>query len=147
MVMPKLPFSLFDFKLIQKIEPILWEKISGAGVAIPVTIIYTVPEHHFVWLLGINVTVTKITGTLMYYAIVRKKGGADMLIYESAADTGQYAWPSAKTPSLQTPAWFPLFLFEGDTIKVSHALTAAETIAHSTMIHRIEYKDPRYEED
>ena len=150
-MLPKFPFSLFDFKHIDKIEPLQKTLSSSAGNAIALTTIYEVKDHKFVLLLGMSITVTKTTGTALLAFIERKNKIAaaltfvDTLIQETA-DTGPYSWPSQKTAAEHTVGWHLCFMFPGDKIRVSQALTAAETILHEILIHRIEYSDPRFKE-
>lgn len=159
MVLPAFPFSLFDFKYINKFEPICHQVDAAAGDAIPETVIYEVPEHKFALLLGIHVLSTKTTSTEFICYIIRNKENmeikglpdttaiANALITETLGDTeALVSWPAAKTPSLWVPAWHLYFLHAGDKIAISHALTALETIEDIVTVQRIEYNDPRWEE-
>lgn len=149
-VLPKPAFSLFDLKRASAIEPIHEYVSASAGVAVPATTIYTCPPHKIVLLLGISDYVTKATATAMTMYIQRKITGAlaylDGLIAETQG-TGYASWPSAKAAAQHTIGYHICLLFPGDIIRITHALTAAETITHEITIHRIEYTDPRYQHE
>lgn len=150
MVQPKIPFSLFDFKYISMFEERKAWLTAAAGAAIALTDIYECPEHKFALLLGLTVNVTKTTATALLVALQRaaRRDPAAIspaLISESAA-SGYYSWPSGKAAGAHVMGWHLCFLFPGDKIRLSHALTAAETIVDSVSYVIIEYIDPRYEE-
>lgn len=148
MVMPKLPFSLFDFKRIVKFEPQFFVEEAAAGAALNYTM-YTCPTHKFAWILKINIEVTKTTGTALNIDIVRKKAPKSEGWYESlfleTIGGENISWPSNKASAVNSPAYHIALLFPGDKIQIGHALTAAETIDHYGTYHIIEYNDPRYE--
>lgn len=150
MVMPKLPFNLFDFKHIDYFEPIFINLTAAAGDAIPLTTLYTVPAHKLAWLQSVGIYVGKITATALVLSLTRAQKIVPAttfnhaLIKEDAA-TGEYSWPSAKTTTEYVFAWHPLFMHAGDFLTISQTLTIAETINHKIIINRIEYDDPRYE--
>jgi len=149
MVMPKLPFTLFDFDRMSFFGVKNKVLESAAGVAIPTTTIYTVPEHKMALLLNLKVQVAKTTATELLVRVIRKEKDetldtSEALIRESAADN-YFSWPSGKTAGAHVFGWHLLFLFEGDAIDASQALTAAETIKHTFSWLIIEYDDPRYE--
>lgn len=71
----------------------------------------------------------------------------DWLIAEDSENQEWFAWPPGKTPTLpKTPGWHLIFMYPGDYIYYTHALTAAETIEDTINMGMIEYSDPRYEE-
>ena len=151
MVIPKFPFSLFDFKHIDKFGP-LATKIAeaAAGAAIPETVIYTCPDYKFALILQASVVSTKTTSTAFTMAIIRAKrnnitGIQDWLLIEDLGTSESViSWPMSKPTTSWCLGWTLVFLFPGDTIKISHALTAAETIEDKVEIIGIEYSDPRY---
>jgi len=145
MVMPKLPFSLFNFKNIDKFAPIVKEIEAAAGVVIPVTTIYKCPDHKFAWLLGVHCQLVKTTGTALRCDHVRPDATVAHSLIVETAGTGSFSWPSGKTTGEHVPGWFPLFMFPGEILSVQQALTALETIYHLWTVDRIEYDDPRYE--
>ena len=150
-MLPKFPFSLFDFKNIDRIEPIFKRLNAAAGDAITTTTIYEVPQHKFALLLGVGLVVTKTTATELNLHILRNfkigasKTFADYLLTEDVA-TSKIGWPSAKTAADHTLGWHLCFMWAEDQLRVSHALTAAEVIQHDITINRIEYSDPRFKE-
>lgn len=149
MVMPKLPFSLFDFDRMLHFGPKYKRLAAAAGDAIPSTAIYEVPQHTIVLLMKLSVNVAKTTGTALSVHVERKNpdetiNSTEVLISETA-DTGPYSWPSGKATGSHVLGWFINFLLPGDIIYLSHALTALETIVDNVSMFLIEYKDPRYE--
>lgn len=155
----KLPFSLFDFKNhVNKFEPVAELVHAAAAAAIPETAIYTVPAHKIALLMAVTVKSTKTTSTAFECYIKRalykseRKGAVtvttyplDRLIAETLGTTEVYAsWPPAKTAANWSVGWHICFLHEGDSVCITHGLTAAETIDDLVIVHRIEYKDPRY---
>jgi len=155
--MPQLPFSLLDFKRIEKFAPLCKQVDAAAGDPISAEI-YRVPKHKLVWLIGIDVMCTKITSTALVCDLTRSKDEMEIsglpkatpvrqiLIAETVGTTeGYVSWPAAKTPSLWVASWFPLFLHAGDLVNLTHAFTVAETIKDIITVNRIEYSDPRYE--
>ena len=148
--MPKLPFSLFDFKHIDKIEPILVHLTAIAASAID-KVVYTVPDGKFALILSASVLSYKVTSTVFQMYVQRKEARPpvwrDHLIRETLGTTETHAsWPPAKAPASWVMAWHLLLMWPGDHIRVLHALTAAETIQDDVSISRIEYNDPRYKE-
>jgi len=149
---PRVPFSLFDFKTIHEFKPRQKTLSSTAGIAIPSTVFYTCPDHKFALLLKLSVAVTKTTATALLVLVGRtsqkdeKVSSSEALISESA-NTGYYSWPSGKATGSHVLGWCLEFLFAGDTLNLSHALTAAETITDVVSWVIIEYDDPRYLED
>jgi len=142
--MPELPFSLFDFSRIDKIEPFHKHFETAAGGAIAPQNLFVVPEHKIVLILGVNVLVEKSTGTALTCSVVRNLGGGEDLILETA-DSGPYSWPSGKATAKHVIGWHLLWMFPGEAIAISHALTAAEVITHDWIVSRIQYRDPRFE--
>ena len=149
--MPKLPFSLFDFKNIDRFEIVAKKVSSVAGVAIPETMIYKVPDYKFTLLLQASVLSTKITSTAFAMYIIRATVGnvtliQDWLINEDLGTTeASMSWPSSLATTTHGLGWTLVFLFPGDEIRIAHALTAAETIEDKVGLTLIEYSDPRYE--
>jgi len=148
--MPKLPFSLFDFKNIESFDPKYYRAAAAAGAAIDATV-YKCKDHHFAWLISFNIEVIKTTGTALEIGIIRDYMAPkplptylQVLIAETIG-TENVNWPSAKTTAIHSVGQHMCFLFPGDYLYVTHALTAAETIDHEGFYHLIEYRDPRYE--
>lgn len=150
MVMPKLPFSLFNFKYITSFDPKYYRASAAAGVDIDEEV-YTCKDHHFAWLLSFNIDVVKTTGTNLEIGISRVYGAPKpaptfiQYLIKETIGTETVNWPSAKTAAVHSVANHPLFLFPGDLLWVVQDLTALETIDHEGFYHIIEYKDPRYE--
>ena len=148
MVMPKFPFSLFNFDYIDKFGPIRALVTSAAGDAIPETVIYKVPDHKFALLLSASVTITKTTATSMQLYIkhpsINHVLGQDWLINETLSSVA-VSWPDSQPSTDHGLGLALVFLFPGDTINVAQALTLGETISHQVILNIIEYSDPRYE--
>jgi len=142
----KMPFNLFDFKLIEKADDIYKVISAAAGAAIPVTTLYTVPEHKIAWLQSVHVSILKATGTNMTCEVFNRASDIIQTLLYETADSGPYSWPSNKTSGMHVASWFPLILWSKESIRVQQALTAAETISHKWNIKRFEYHDPRYEQ-
>ena len=150
MVMPKLPFSLFDFKYIDKFEVIDKKMVAAAGVAIPSTTIYTCPDFKFALLLQATIGSIKTTSTEMALKLIRYDHHgigevSDLLLNETFGTSESYlSWPMAKASANWALGWTLVFLFPKDIIEYSHALTLAETIVDTVALVLIEYSDPRY---
>ena len=150
MVMPKLPFSLFDFNHINKFGPITKTLGAAAGADIA-TNLYTIPPFKFALILSVSVESVKTTSTRFEAYITRKAvhdSFVEHLIDETLGSTEHHAsWPPAKAPATWIMAWHLLLMFPGDVLSIRHALTAAETIIDDISVSRIEYNDPRYEKE
>lgn len=150
LVLPAFPFSLFDFKYIEKFGPIHHNTKAAAGVAIPETTLYTCPEHRFALILGACARSIKTTATsFSMYIVHAERQGADMQEYlmHETIGSGTYplSFPNSKESTEWGIGWRLLFLFPKDEIRIAQSLTAAETIEVETIIDLIQYKDPRYE--
>lgn len=147
MVLPKPQFSLFNFKFIQFWGVKAYLKQAGAGAAISADV-YTVPDGSIVWLQSVAILTQKTTATEVQCFIKRKVGTMlplEHLIVEDSTNNKYLCWPQHKAAStLESLAWLPLFLHEGDIIRLTHDLTAAETINDTVALHMVEYTDPRY---
>ena len=149
--MPKFPFSLFDFRYIDKFGPMHFLVEAASGIAIPETMLYKVPDYKFTLILSACVNVTKTTATSMQlYILHLTRHGADSAEYLINEDAGTgvlaQSWPSSKATTDAGLGWCLKFLFPGDTINVAQALTAVETIRLEAILDLIEYSDPRYAE-
>lgn len=150
--MPKLPFTLFDFKNIDYFGPKAKKIEAAAGAAIPETVVYKCPDHKFTLLLQANVASIKVTSTEFTMAIIRAdiegvSNIQDWLMVEDLGTTeGGMSWPMQKAATGWVLGWGLAFLFPGDEIRVSHALTALETIVDRIGLIIIEYEDPRWHE-
>lgn len=145
-----IPFSLFDFKHINKFSPIATTVEAAAGNAIAKAI-YTCPKYMFTLILSVSVESAKTTSTQFKTYITRAATIHDSfrehLIDETLGTTEVHAsWPAGKAPATWSMGWHLLFMFPGDVLWVTHALTVAETIADDISVVRIEYNDPRFKE-
>ena len=149
------PFGLFNFHFIEKFEHRVNMLIAGAGAGIS-SDIYVCPTGRIALFLDFHVQCDKVTSTafkLMLGRIDAVKGkGAlfspEVLLSETLGTTElMLHWPMAKPSTNWTLGPTLVFLFPGEKITVSHALTAAETIVDEVGYTIIEYKDPRYTPD
>lgn len=149
MVMPKFPFSLFDFKNITKFDIKHYKADAAAGVQLD-AVMYVCPDHKIALLLFLSINATKTTPTnlLVHIARVYETPPEEVWYQDLLSEdvgTASASWPSGKAAASNVCGWHLCFLFPGDGILVRHALTVAETIAHLGVYHIIEYNDPRYE--
>lgn len=149
MVKPHIPFSLFDFKFIESWGSKRFTASAGAGAAIA-EVLYTCPDNKIVLILAANLYTQKTTGTAVVLKVRRKLSAIASavpeleLIAEDSINNTNFGWPSSKPATGNQPvAWHLLFLFPGDQLYLTHALTAAETIDDEVHIDCIIYQDPR----
>lgn len=153
LVMPKLPFSLFNYEYIIDDKPLYDTESAAAGNVISHEIRLApgenvddeIPSGRMMWLRSFVLGSAKTTGTALSVYIVRKKWpgsswtGKETLFAETIG-TDVLSWPfTTKLAAGYELGNCILMLFPGDKIAVAHALTAAETIVHEYTIQRILY--------